>query len=59
MRDYNPETKKLYETFYTAECMAKIFPGAAILAPPRDYDPAGNVMQHCVIVGSLNTSLPL
>jgi SAM-dependent methyltransferase len=59
MRDYNPEMKKLYETFYTAECMAKIFPGAAILAPPRDYDPAGNVMQHCVIVGSLNTSLPL
>lgn len=54
IRDYTPEAEKFYDTFYTAECMAKIFPGAAILVPPRDYDPAGNLMQHCVIVGKLD-----
>jgi 2-polyprenyl-3-methyl-5-hydroxy-6-metoxy-1,4-benzoquinol methylase len=52
IRDYAPETEKFYDTFYTAECMAKIFPEAIILAPPRDYDTAGNLMQHCVVVGS-------
>ena len=51
IRDYTPKKENFYDIFYTAECMAKIFPGAAILAPPLDYDPAGNLMQHCVIAG--------
>lgn len=53
---YSAESKKLYDTFHTPEFMARIFPEAVILPPPVDYDTGGSEMQHCCVLGPLNTS---
>jgi hypothetical protein len=48
--DHLHETKALYDTFYTASYMNKIFPDATILPSPPQDDPEGREMQHCCIL---------
>jgi hypothetical protein len=52
---YSVESKKLYDTFYSPELIARIFPEAVILPPPRDYDTGGSEMQHCCVLGPPNS----